>query len=61
MSASPDKAASVRQRLLNRARAEGEDFQVLLTRYVLERFLHRLGRSAHRERFVVKGAMLFVL
>ena len=61
MSASPDKAASVRQRLLNRARAEGGDFQVLLTRYVLERFLYRLGRSSHRERFVVKGAMLFVL
>ena len=61
MSAESSKAASVRQRLLNRARAEGEDFQALLTRYVLERFLYRLGRSDHRERFVVKGAMLFVL
>lgn len=61
MSASPEKAASVRQRLLNRARAEGGDFQTLLTRYVLERFLYRLGESPHRERFVVKGAMLFVL
>lgn len=61
MSAESSKAASIRQRLLNRARAEGEDFQVLLTRYVLKRFLYRLGRSAHRERFVVKGAMLFVL
>ena len=61
MSASPNKAASVRQRLLNRARAEGEDFQVLLTRYVLERFLYRLGRSPYRDQFVVKGAMLFVL
>jgi predicted nucleotidyltransferase component of viral defense system len=54
-------AASVRQRLLNRARAGGEDFQALLTRYVIERFLYRLGRSPHRERFVVKGAVLFVL
>ena len=61
MSASPEKAASVRQRLLNRSRTEAEDFQVLLTRYVLERFLYRLGQSEHRERFVVKGAMLFVL
>lgn len=67
MSAEPSKAASVRQRLLNRARSEGEDFQALLTRYVLERFLYRLGQSAHRERFVVKGAIgevpspLFVL
>ena len=61
MSAASSKAASVRQRLLNRARAEGGDFQALLTRYVLERFLYRLGESPHRERFVVKGAMLFVL
>ena len=61
MSAESSRAASVRQRLLNRARAEGDDFQVLLTRYVLERFLYRLGRSEHRERFTVKGAMLFVL
>ncbi|MEL7363473.1 MAG: nucleotidyl transferase AbiEii/AbiGii toxin family protein, partial [Bacteroidota bacterium] len=50
----------MRQRLLNRARAEGDDFQALLTRYVLERFLYRLGQSDHRNRFVVKGAMLFV-
>lgn len=54
-------AASVRQRLLNRARAQGEDYQVLLTRYVLERFLYRLSQSSHRDRFVVKGAMLFLL
>ena len=54
-------AASVRQRLLNRARTEGEDFQTLLTRYVLERLLYRLSRSPYRDRFVVKGAMLFLL
>lgn len=54
-------AASVRQQLLNRARAQEEDFQVLLNRYVVERFLYRLSRSNQRDRFVVKGAMLFVL
>ncbi len=54
-------AASVRQRLLNQARTQGTDYQVLLTRYVLERFLYRLSRSPHRDRFVVKGAMLFLL
>jgi len=32
-------AASVRARLLNKARAEGLDFQLLLTRYGLERLL----------------------
>jgi hypothetical protein len=52
--------ASVRARLLERARAERADFQVLLTRYALERLLYRLGRSSCRDRFVLKGAMLFV-
>jgi hypothetical protein len=30
----------------------------LLTRYVLERLLYRLSRSKHRDRFVLKGAIL---
>ncbi|MBT9471672.1 MAG: nucleotidyl transferase AbiEii/AbiGii toxin family protein [Phenylobacterium sp.] len=51
-------AASVRQRLLNLSRATGQPFDLVLTRYVLERLLYRLGRSAHRDRFVLKGAML---
>ena len=51
--------ASVRARLLNRARVEGIELQPLLTRYALERFLYRLGLSEHRERFILKGAMLF--
>ncbi|MCG7871057.1 MAG: nucleotidyl transferase AbiEii/AbiGii toxin family protein [Candidatus Thiodiazotropha lotti] len=54
-------AASVRDRLLNLARQRGEDFQWLLTRYGLERLLYRLSRSTYRERFVLKGAMLFLL
>lgn len=52
-------AASVRQRLLNASRTRREDFQVTLTRYALERLLYRLSRSAHRDQFVIKGAMLF--
>src|SRR5271154_4605760 len=52
--------ASVRTRLLERARAEWADFQVLLTRYALERLLYRLSLSAHRERFILKGAMLLM-
>jgi hypothetical protein len=51
--------ASVRQRLLNIAQAEGSDFQLVLTRYCLERFLYRLGRSEHRTAFLLKGAFLF--
>jgi hypothetical protein len=54
-------AASVRQRLMDLARKRGDDFQVVLTRYVIERFLYRLSCSAHREEFVLKGAMLFLL
>jgi len=54
-------AASVRQRLLNKTRETGEDFQLLLTRYALERFLYRLGISQYRNKFVLKGAMLYLL
>lgn len=52
--------ASVRARLLARSRARNTDFQILLTRYVLERLLYRLSISEHRDRFVLKGALLFV-
>ncbi|WP_199756746.1 nucleotidyl transferase AbiEii/AbiGii toxin family protein [Tautonia sociabilis] len=52
-------AASVRDRLMMLARRQGEDFQHVLTRYVIERLLYRLSRSEHRDEFVLKGAMLF--
>ena len=52
--------ASVRTRLLDRARAERSDFQILLTRHALDRLLYRLSVSPHRDRFILKGAMLFV-
>src|SRR5260370_20622555 len=55
-----NSGASVRARLLDRARAERSDFQILLTRYALERLLYRLSVSPHRDRFILKGAMLFV-
>ena len=51
-------AASVRQRLLNLARAQGRPFQEVLQFYVMERFLYRLSRSAHADRFVLKGALM---
>ena len=50
--------ASVRQRLLNLAHAGGQPMELLLTRFALERLLYRLSLSPHRERFVLKGAML---
>ncbi len=52
-------AASVRQRLLDLSRKQREEFQGLLTRYALERFLYRLSQSDHRDTFILKGAMLF--
>ncbi len=54
-------AASVKQRLLNRARSRKEDFNLLLTKYALERVLYRISQSRHREAFVLKGALLFEL
>jgi hypothetical protein len=54
-------AASVRQRLLDRAKARGEDYNYTLSQYAVERFLFRLSRSVHRDRFVLKGARLFCL
>lgn len=41
------------------ARREGEDFQLVLTRYGLERLLYRLSQSTHKNTFVLKGAVLF--
>jgi hypothetical protein len=38
--------ASVRQRLLNLAHARGQPMELLLTRYALERLLHRSAGTA---------------
>ncbi len=53
-------STSVRARLLNLAKATGRDFQALTVRYVVERFLARLVESEHRDRFILKGAMLYI-
>lgn len=58
---SKDLAASVRERLLKVAKAEQSDFNGVLVRYALERLLYRLSQSAHADRFLLKGAMLFTL
>jgi hypothetical protein len=54
-------AASIHARLLNRAQARSEDFNLILTRFALERFLYRLSQTASRDRFWLKGALLFDL
>ena len=55
-----DLGASTQARLRNLARERGDDTQVVLTQFVLERLLHRLSVSPHRDQFLLKGAMLFV-
>lgn len=59
---STGKAASIHARLLNRAKERGEDFNLVLTRYALERFLYRLSLvPPAREAYWLKGALLFDL
>ena len=53
--------ASIHARLLNLAKARGEDFNLILTRYAVERFLYRLSQAPARESYWLKGAMLFDL
>ena len=50
-----DVAASIRSRLLNRAKSGGIEFQLYLVRYACERFLYRLGQSEVRDRLILKG------
>ena len=55
------RVASIRQRLLDRARTREEDFQLVLDRFAIERLLYRLSISQYRDQFLLKGAMLFAL
>ena len=50
--------ASVRARLLNISKQRRQTLQLVLTNYVLERLLYRLSQTKHRDRFILKGAML---
>jgi hypothetical protein len=54
-------AASIRARLLTLAQSKGDDYQRVLGRYAVERFLYRLGQSPYRDKFALKGATLFTL
>jgi hypothetical protein len=53
--------ASVRQRLLMLSRERKEPFNAILVRYAIERLLYRLSLSVYADRFLLKGAMLFVI
>jgi predicted nucleotidyltransferase component of viral defense system len=50
--------ASVRQRLLNKAKQEKRPFNELLQYYGMERFLYRLSRSPYAKQFILKGGLM---
>ena len=52
---------SVQVRLVRHAKAIGMDPNLVLARFAVERFLYRLSRSPHSERFVLKGALLMLV
>ena len=58
---SPSVTASIRARLLNRAKSSGIEYQLYLVRYACERFLYRLGQSEVRDRLILKGGTLLSL
>ena len=58
---SATRAASIHARLLNHARSSGQDFNVILARYALERFICRLSLTPARDALVLKGGLLFAL
>jgi len=51
-------AASVRQRLLNKARTDKRTFNELLQYFAMDRFLYRLSESIHADKFILKGALM---
>lgn len=51
--------ASVKSRLFNLAQKQKRPFQELLQYYCMERFLFRLSESSYKDRFILKGALLF--
>jgi len=51
-------AASIRQRLLNMARETGRPFNEMLQYFAMERFLYRLTKSLHADKFILKGALM---
>lgn len=64
MSAPQDRknfAHSIHDRLLKLARERKADFNLMLQRFVAERFLYRLSISGEVDRFALKGAAMFLV
>ena len=54
-------SASILARLLTLAKQRGDDYNLLLNRFGMERLLARVSSSPYAERFLLKGALLFAL
>ena len=54
-------AASVRQRLLNKARETDRSFSELVQYFAMERFLYRLSKSNYADKFILKGALMLAV
>ncbi|MGE3319584.1 MAG: nucleotidyl transferase AbiEii/AbiGii toxin family protein [Candidatus Berkiella sp.] len=50
--------ASIRQKLLNKSNSEKRPFNEVLQYFAMERFLYRLSKSQHAEKFILKGALM---
>lgn len=57
----PDAAHFVRVQLTRKSKELGADFELLLTRYGLERLLYRLSQSKYVNQFILKGASMFLV
>lgn len=47
-------------RLRNEAIKQNTDVNQILTRYALERLLYRIANSSHADRFILKGAFVYI-
>lgn len=52
-------AASVHQRLINKAKESSRPFNELLQYFAIERFIYRLSKSPYADKFILKGALMF--
>lgn len=50
--------ASIKQKLLNKAKAEKRPFNEILQYYAMERFLYRLSLTNHVDCYILKGALM---
>ena len=58
---SPGLAQSVQTRLVRHAKVIGVDPNLVLARFAAERFLYRLSRSRHAERFILNGGLMLIV